>query len=79
MKRRLIIGAAILAVLAGPALAQRKPYSAMSDEEKVKQKEADIVDRQYQSTLKKTDKATADAAADPWANMRGPDDSKKKR
>jgi len=77
--RRLTIAAALLAVLAGPALAQRKPYSAMNDQEKAKQKEVDAVDQQYRSTLKKTDKETAETPIDPWSNMREPSDAKKKR
>ena len=36
--KRLIIAVALLATVAAPALAQRKPYSVMSDEEKADDK-----------------------------------------
>jgi Ni/Co efflux regulator RcnB len=69
--KKLIIATALLAVVATPALAQRKSYSSMSDEEKVQQKVRDSVDAQYRNTVERTSKDTAAVQVDPWANMRG--------
>jgi hypothetical protein len=73
--RRLIIATALLAAasaaLVAPASAQRKPYGAMSDEEKAAYKANEAVDKQYQNAIQRTRKETAEAPADPWANMRG--------
>ena len=82
--KRLIIATALLtalfAALAAPATAQRKPYGAMSDEEKANYKTNEAVDKQYQNAIERTRKDTAEAPADPWANMRGtpPEQPKKK-
>ncbi len=70
--KRLMIATAILAVLAAPALAQRKPYSVMSDEEKADYKASEAVDKQYQNTLDRTRKDGAGTQIDPWANLRAP-------
>ncbi len=80
--RRLIIGTtllAALAILAGPAHAQRKPDSALSEEEKARKSVADAVERQYRATLDRTAKPAAEARADPWSNMRDPEPAKPKR
>jgi hypothetical protein len=77
--KRLIIATALLAVLAAPALAQRKSYSSMSDEEKAQQKVRDSVDAQYRTTLDKTRKDAVEAQVDPWANMRGTAEQTKKK
>lgn len=78
--KRLIIAIVLLATVAAPALAQRKPYSVMSDEEKADDKAKQAVDKQYRATMERTRKEAADAPVDPWANMRGtpPDAAKKK-
>ena len=72
--RRLIIATALLtaffATLAAPASAQRKPYGAMSDEEKANYKVGEAVDKQYQNAIQRTRKDAAETPADPWANMR---------
>lgn len=68
--KRLIIATALLAILAAPALAQRKPYSLMSDEEKANEKVNESVDKQYRNTMDRTRKDAAEAPVDPWANMR---------
>lgn len=71
---RLLISALVLAgVLAQPAFAQsgRKPFSAMSDEEKANAKIAESVDAQYRNALKNTDKTANEISVDPWSNMRG--------
>jgi len=46
-------------------------------EQKQKKKDAEGIDRQYQTTLKQTGGATTSVSVDPWANMRAPDNSKK--
>ena len=80
--KRLIIATALLAILAAPAMAQRKPYSLMSDEEKAEAKASEAVDKQYLNTMDRTRKDGAEAPVDPWANMRNltpsPDAAKKK-
>lgn len=80
--KRLIIATALLAILAAPAMAQRKPYSVMSDSEKAEAKASEAVDKQYRNTMDRTRKDGAEAPVDPWANMRNltpsPDAAKKK-
>jgi O-methyltransferase involved in polyketide biosynthesis len=76
--KRLIIATALLAVLAAPALAQRKPYSVMSDEEKANEKVNESVDRQYRNTMERTRK-DVETPTDPWANMRGAPEQPKKK
>jgi hypothetical protein len=78
--KRLIIAVALLATVAAPALAQRKPYSVMSDEEKADDKAKQAVDQQYRAAMERTRKDTAETQVDPWANLRGPapDAAKKK-
>ena len=73
--RRVTIGVILLALLAVPASAQRGGGGGRQDtaEEILKKKEAESVDKQYDSTLKrlKQDGATP-VRTDPWANMRAP-------
>ena len=70
--KRLIIATALLTILAAPAMAQRKPYSVMSDDEKATYKASEEVDKQYRHTLDRTRKDGGEAPVDPWANMRNP-------
>lgn len=81
--RRLMIASLLLtaffAALAAPASAQRKPYGAMSDEEKANFKVNEAVDKQYQNAIQRTRKDTAEAPTDPWANMRAPAEPPKKK
>ena len=75
---RLMVGIAMLALVAGPALAQQRRGRAptpVSPEEIQKKKDREAIDKQYQDALKRTDKNAAPAKVDPWANMRG--DNKK--
>ena len=44
-----------------------------------RRKDDEAVDLQYKATLQRTRKDTAVAPSDPWATMRGADDSKTKR
>ncbi len=77
--KRLIIATALLAVIAAPALAQRKPYSVMSDEEKANEKVNESVDKQYRNAMERTRK-DSNEQTDPWANMRGtPNEQPKKK
>lgn len=77
--KRLIIATGLLAILAAPALAQRKPYGSMSDEEKANAKVSESVDKQYRNAMERTRKDVVEAPNDPWANLRGtPEPSKKK-
>ena len=80
--KRLGIGAILLAMLAGPALAQQpsmdsKDPAILDQEQKVKDREE--VDKRYKSTLEKTRQNTPTVRSDPWSNIRGADDSKTKR
>jgi hypothetical protein len=79
---RLLVAALVLAgLLAQPAFAQtgRKPFSAMSDEEKANAKIAESVDAQYRNALKNTDKTANEISVDPWSNMRGTETSPVKK
>ena len=75
-----IFAIVLLAVIAGPALAQQKRaprQTRLPNEDKQKKKDAEAIEKQYNATLKKTDQA-APTRVDPWQNMRGADDSKTK-
>jgi len=79
--RRIVIGMAVLALLAGgPALAQRRnPPAAPAQptpEEIIKKRDKDALEREYQNALRNTDQNTTPVRVDPWANMRG-DDNKR--
>jgi hypothetical protein len=79
---RFIVAIVMLAVIAGPALAQQRrapPPNPLAEEDKQKIKDAEAIDKQYKSTLRKTDPAATSVRVDPWQNMRGADDSKPKR
>ncbi len=79
---RLLVSALVLAgLLAQPAFAQngRKPFSAMSDEEKANAKIAESVDAQYRNAIKNTDKTANEISIDPWTNMRGTETAPKKK
>lgn len=81
MIRLLVSALALAGLLAQPAFAQsgRKPYSAMSADEKANAKIAESVDAQYRNALKNTDKTQSEISVDPWSNMRGTETSKKKK
>jgi hypothetical protein len=44
-----------------------------------RRKDDAAIDKQYKATLQRTRKDTVVAPSDPWANMRGAEDSKTKR
>ena len=79
--RRLAISAVLLGILAGPAYAQNSKGddAPIMLDEKAKKKDAEAIDKRYQSALEKTRKQSTEPRADPWSNMRGADDSKTKR
>ena len=77
--RRATIGIVLLAMLTTPVFAQGRGGPRQdTPEEAQKKKEAEALDQQYKSTLKrmKQDDATA-VRNDPWANMRTPADGKR--
>jgi hypothetical protein len=80
--KRLTLSAILLAMLAGQAYAQQP---SMEDKDPIileqerKKKDAIDVDKQYKSTLEKTNQGIAPVRNDPWSSMRGADDSKTKR
>ena len=86
--RNLIVGAAKLGLLAGflagclagPAYAQKAPEKTpMQIDDDNKRKDAESIDKQYKSTLQKTNRDVVETRSDPWSNMRGADDPKTKR
>jgi len=77
---RYIVAIVLLAISAGPVLAQKKPPdNPLAVEEQQRKKEAEAVDKQYNAMRKNTDQAATPTRTDPWQNMRGADDSKTKR
>jgi len=79
--RWFIVGAVVAGCLANPAYAQKKTNdNPLKIEEDQRRKNDEAIDKQYKATLQRTRKdAVETRAADPWANMRGSDDSKVKR
>ena len=76
---RYIVAIVLLAIMAGPVLAQEKPSdNPLAVDEQQKKKEADAVEKQYNATRKFRDQAATPTRSDPWQNMRGADDSKTK-
>ena len=76
---RYIVAIVLLAIIAGPALAQQRARRRTAREDESKIKDAEAIDKQYKATLRKDDPATTSERVDPWQNMRGADDSKTKR
>lgn len=76
---RFVIAAVLIAgfsaaLVSQPAQAQqgRKPFHAMSNDEKADVKTAESVDAQYRNALERTRKLDAQRVqVDPWSNMRG--------
>jgi hypothetical protein len=64
-----------------PAEAQgRKPFHAMSNDEKNDVKTAETVDAQYRNALERTRKSDVQPVqVDPWSNMRGTETTPKKK
>ena len=79
---RYIVAVVLLAIIAGPVLAQQKSpadKNPLVEEYARKKKEAEEVEKQYNATRKDSDQAATPTRVDPWQNMRGADDSKAKR
>lgn len=58
----------------------RKPFHAMSNDEKSDVKTAESVDLQYRNALERTRKNNAQPVqVDPWSNMRGAETPAKKK
>jgi hypothetical protein len=84
--KSIIGGACLLALLAampvGPAAAQHKgPATAAkppSAEELQKKRDAAAVDLEYRKALERSKGEAPAAKADPWQNMRAPDDNAKR-
>ena len=77
---RYIVALVLLAAVAGPVFAEDKiPDDPAVLDRLQKKKDAEALDKQYNSTLKNTNQATTPVRADPWQNMHGADDSKTKR
>ena len=83
MKRLIAVSGALaaVAVLAEPAYAQRtKDKTPLQLEEQQKKEDQARIEKQYEAVMKKNKaEAAAPVTTDPWANMRGTDDSKAKR
>jgi hypothetical protein len=74
--RRTAIAVVLLAILATPVYAQRGQQRQETPEDIRKKKDAEALDQEYKSTLKRTNKEDA-VRIDPWANMRAPNDGKR--
>jgi len=76
--RRMTIAVVLLAILTTPVYAQGgRPQQRQETPEDIrKKKDAEALDQEYKSTLKRTNKEDA-VRIDPWANMRAPNDGKR--
>ena len=74
MRIRAILIAAVLALLAGPALAQMMPGISLSPEERKltpeEKERQEAIDRDYKAALQKQRTADKPKAKDPWGNIR---------
>ncbi|MFN3656870.1 MAG: hypothetical protein ACK4UO_06420 [Pseudolabrys sp.] len=75
--RRFFTSFIIVALLGTTAYAQKRGPKPPDPEEMQKKREAEAIDREYKSTLERTQKQGAPARTDPWANMRGTDNPKR--
>jgi len=77
----LLVGGLTAVLLSETAQAQgRKPFHAMSNDEKSDVKTAESVDLQYRNALERTRKTNAQPVqVDPWSNMRGTETPAKKK
>lgn len=74
--RRVTVAVVLLAILATPVYAQRGQQRQDSPEDMRKKKDAEALDKEYKSTLKRTTNEDA-ARFDPWAKMRAPAEEKR--
>ena len=77
--KKLLFGTVALAVLAAPALAQKKDDEPLQIQEREKKQQAEQLDQQYKRAMERSrkDADTASVRTDPWANMRAPNDGKR--
>jgi len=77
--RKILLSAVALVILSGPAFAQKsRDDDPIMIQERDKQQQAQALDKQYKRTLDQTRKESdARVRTDPWANMRGQNDSKR--
>jgi hypothetical protein len=75
--KKVAMGVMVLAVFAAVAHAEDKENPSVKTREQIK-KESEAVDQQYQKTLRETDRNVTPAKSDPWANMRGSNNSQAK-
>lgn len=75
--RKLFGSAIVLAILSGPAVAQKNDSEPLAILEKEKKQQHEAVDQQYKRTLDRTRKEADSNRADPWSNMRAPADNKR--
>src|SRR4029079_3855382 len=75
--KKLLFGTVALAVLAAPALAQKKDDEPLQIQEREKKQQAEQLDQQYKRTMERSrkDGDAASTRSDPWANMRAPNDN----
>jgi hypothetical protein len=74
--RRTTVAVVLLAILTTPVYAQGGRPKQDSPEDIRKKKDAEALDQEYKSTLKRMSKEDA-VRVDPWANMRAPNDGKR--
>jgi hypothetical protein len=76
-----LAGAIAAAVLAHPVYAQKRNQepTQLQQEDIDKKKAGEIVDQQYKRAMRGTSGNSDTVKVDPWANMRGADDSKTKK
>lgn len=74
---RLLFCLAMLLMLPAPVQAQKRGAQEPTAEEIQRRRDAEALDRQYKSTLKRTQQDTAPVRNDPWQNMRGSDNVKR--
>ena len=77
--KKIIASAIVLGILTGPVFAQKsRDDDPIMIQERDKQQQAQALDKQYKRTLDQTRKdGSAPVRSDPWANMRGQNDSKR--
>jgi hypothetical protein len=77
--KKILSGVIALAILSGPTFAQRsRDDDPIMVQERNKQQQAEALDKQYKRTLDHTRRESdTPVRNDPWANMRGQNDSKR--
>ena len=79
MRKLIAVTVALLALAGTVHAVYAKDKTPLQIEDEQRAQERARIEKQYDTALKKTDKTVAAPAVnDPWANMRGTDDSKTK-